>query len=185
MDYVYIPLGGNRRGNSRTMINLMIVFLLSGLWHGASWNFVIWGGLNGLFLIVFDRVFKFRQPSSGFKRVFASVFISVCWAVSLVFFRAQTFSDAISVFSNWGWSGADMLSSFGLASGELKFSFYLLALYMIFELCLEKWEDRIGGWFFARPLLVRWIVYAGLVLSVVYLGSYGAGTDNTFIYFQF
>ncbi|HRZ98942.1 MAG TPA: MBOAT family O-acyltransferase, partial [Paludibacter sp.] len=81
-DYVYFPLGGSRKGARRTAINVMIVFMLSGLWHGASWNFVIWGSLNGLFLIVFDKIFKLEKVS-GFKHVFASLFVVLSWAISL------------------------------------------------------------------------------------------------------
>lgn len=185
MDYVYIPLGGNRRGSRHTMINLMVVFLLSGLWHGASWNFVIWGAMNGLFLIIFDRVLQLKKPASGIKRMVAPLVITLSWAFSLIFFRAQTFADAVTVFANLGWEGADTLYQYGLSASELKFSFYLLVGYMIVELILEKWDESIDTWFYARPFILRWAVYLVLVLSIVYLGSYGSGTDNTFIYFQF
>lgn len=183
-DYVYFPLGGNRKGAFRTMINIMIVFLLSGLWHGASWNFVIWGAINGLFLIVFDRVFKLEQPGK-IKHLLAPWFVSIFWAVSLIFFRAQTFSDAIAVFQNWGFDHQDLIYNFGLKATELKFAFYLLIFNMLIEWMIEKRGAKISEWFYQSKAIVRWSVYLLIVLSIIYLGSYGAGTDNTFIYFQF
>lgn len=183
-DYVYFPLGGNRKGARRTVLNIMIVFLLSGLWHGASWNFVIWGGVNGLFLLVFDRIFHLEQRGN-IKKFLAPAFVFCCWAVSLIFFRSQTFADAIDVFRHLGFEGNDLLYNFGLKAPELKFAFFLLGAGMLFEWIVEKWGETLSQWFYKNPLIVRWSVYLAIVLSIIYLGSYGSGTDNTFIYFQF
>jgi alginate O-acetyltransferase complex protein AlgI len=96
-DYLYIPLGGNRRGVRRMYANLMITMLLGGLWHGASWNFVIWGGLHGLGLAVHKRfATRGRAPSNaarvlGWIATFA--FVSLCW----VFFRVETLSGAVFI----------------------------------------------------------------------------------------
>lgn len=113
-DYVYIPLGGNRSGARRTAINLFITFLLSGLWHGASWTFVIWGALHGIYIIlnhwIEPRWTRFRD--SGFAKRFPSLhnglsllstFGLVCFA--WIFFRASTLPDAFYIvthlFSGW------------------------------------------------------------------------------------
>ncbi len=183
-EYVYFPLGGNRKGKNRTMLNVMIVFLLSGLWHGASWNFVIWGGVNGLFLIVFDRIFKLEQPGN-LKKYIAPFFVFCSWALSLVFFRSQTFSDALSVFQNLGFGGKDLLYNFGLKAPELKFAFFLIIGSMLFEWIFEKRGEVLQQWFYKKTPIIRWTLYLIIVLSIIYLGSYGSGTDNTFIYFQF
>ena len=183
-DYIYIPLGGNRKGAGKTMTNLMIVFLLSGLWHGASWNFVIWGALNGLFLIVFDRLFRLKK-SSGFKRIFASVLVSVSWTLSLVFFRAQTFDDAMLVFQNIGFSNAEVLYNFGLNKMEFKFSVLLIIGMLLYELLAENTGEKLMDKFYASKPIVRWSLYLFLVISIIYLGSYGSANDNAFIYFQF
>ena len=74
-DYLYIPLGGNRRGLAIALLNTLIVFVVSGIWHGASWNFVIWGAVNGLALIVFDKWLKLK-PASFFQRLFSSLFVT-------------------------------------------------------------------------------------------------------------
>jgi len=93
-DYLYIPLGGNRNGRFKTYLNLFITMGLGGLWHGASWNFVIWGLLNGLFLCVFKtaRHFKITRFIPEFAAMFIT-FHAVC--LTRVFFRAKTFDDAI------------------------------------------------------------------------------------------
>ena len=183
-DYVYFPLGGSRRGARRTMINVMIVFLLSGLWHGASWNFVIWGGVNGLFLIIFDRIFKLEQPGK-IKKYLAPIFIFLSWAVSLVFFRSQTFADALSVFSNAGLSGSDALYNFGLKAAEFKFTFFVLAAFILYELLAEMKGEKLVMWFYSKPGFIRWSLYLLIVFTIIYLGAYGSSNDNTFIYFQF
>lgn len=183
-DYIYIPLGGNRRGEKRTMVNVMIVFLLSGLWHGASWNFVIWGALNGLFLVVFDRVFRFEK-SNGFKRIIVSIFVTVSWALSLVFFRAQSFGDAMLVFHNIGFSNTNVLYNFGLNSLEFKFSIMLISGTILYEILAETVGEKLLDKFYATSAAVRWSLYFVLVISIIYLGSYGSANDNAFIYFQF
>jgi len=183
-DYVYFPLGGSRVGYNRTIVNVMIVFLLSGLWHGASWNFVIWGAINGLFIIVLDRIFKLEK-STGFRRIFGSVLVVFCWTVSLIFFRAPNLHDAIYVFQNIGFSGLDAIYKYGLNSSELNFAFYLIIGMMLFELLTEKKGENLLQRFYASHFILRWSVYLALIFSIIYLGSYGSFNDNSFIYFQF
>lgn len=105
-DYLYISLGGNRGGAWRTYRNLLLTMLLGGLWHGASWNFVIWGALHGTWLLA-ERAWTARFPrgeqADGFVRATVStlaVFHGVC--VTWVFFRAETFADATAVLSRIG-----------------------------------------------------------------------------------
>lgn len=92
--YVYIPLGGNRKGTLRTYINVMIVFLASGFWHGASWNFVFWGVLHGIFVVItriFKKFFDSLHPALNWMITF--LFVNVAW----VFFRAETFTQATTL----------------------------------------------------------------------------------------
>lgn len=184
-DYIYIPLGGNRRGVNRKISNLLIVFFLSGLWHGASWNFVIWGLINGLFLVVLDPLLKLERPGGLVKRFTASLLVFAGWMLSLVFFRAQSFSDALLVFSSLGWENFDALYQFGLNSREFAFALYLLIGMMVYELIAERYGEGLLKRFFASPVYIRWGLYLALTLGIIYLGSYGAANDNSFIYFQF
>lgn len=183
-DYIYIPLGGNRKGLAKSIVYTVIVFFLSGLWHGASWNFVIWGLLNGIFLIVFDRLFKFGK-SKGFSRILSSIFVSLMWALSLIFFRAQGFDKAIEIFSNLGLVNFEGLYNFGLNAAEFKFVNYLIIGMLIYEIFAERQGEKLIVNFYNYHRAVRWSVYLALTLSILYLGSYGAAGDNTFIYFQF
>src|SRR5882672_8115549 len=98
-DYLYIPLGGNRKGEGRTYLNLMIVMLLGGLWHGASWNFVIWGGIHGGMLALERRLGK-THPLRRLPPALsvASTFVIVC--LSWVFFRAKTLGQALTFFGS-------------------------------------------------------------------------------------
>ena len=183
-DYLYFPLGGSRRGYNRTIVNIMIVFLLSGMWHGASWNFIIWGAINGVFIVVLDRIFKLEKQT-GFKRTLGSLLVFFCWSLSLVFFRAPTFHEAMYVFQNISFAGIDSIYNFGLNSSELKFAFFLIIGMMLFERMIEKKGENMAERFYASHFLLRWSVYLALVFSIIYFGSYGSFNDNSFIYFQF
>ena len=183
-DYVYIPLGGNRVAQMKLIRNVLIVFVLSGLWHGASWNFVIWGGLNGLFILVFDRFFS-NKDNNLLKKIFISFFVTTLWALSLVFFRAQTFGDSIMMFSNLFESNKDVLYNYGLNEMEFGFAIKLLLAYMVFEIIIEKY-DFLYQWFVNRNFVIRWAVYISMLVVILLFGSYGVGlNDNNFIYFQF
>ena len=102
--YVYIPLGGNRKGKVRTYVNIMIVFLASGLWHGASWNFVFWGAMHGVFVVItrlFKKFFDSLHPALNWFVTFT--FVNVAW----VFFRAETFTQATTLLRklvSWSFS---------------------------------------------------------------------------------
>ena len=183
-DYLYIPLGGNRRGLAIALLNTLIVFVVSGIWHGASWNFVIWGAVNGLALIVFDKWLKLK-PASFLQRLFSSLFVTSYWALSLIFFRAPTFRTAILMFSDLGFGNADALYSFGLPEPEFLFVIGILAGLMIIELMEERWKEKLESFFFNSFWLVRWIPYIAIVLGAIFFGIYGNGSDNNFIYFQF
>lgn len=183
-DYVYIPLGGSKNGPNKTMANIFVVFLLSGLWHGASWNFVLWGALNGLFLIIFDRFLTARNPGL-FKQISSGIFVSAMWALSLVFFRVHSFPDAITVLQNISFTWTDKLYTFGLKETEFKFTLFMLVFLMCYEFFMEKYKTLQES-FYNWSFMARWPVYIVLVLSIVLLGAYGAGmNDNSFIYFQF
>ena len=180
-DYVYISLGGNKVNKTKMFRNIFIVFLLSGLWHGASWNFVIWGALNGLFLLLFDTHINQRIKFKLLKHIF----IFTSWALSLVFFRAQTFNEAINVFSNINLSNTSNIYSMGLNNSEIHFTFWLLISYMAIEYINEK-KGNLINIITNQKMLIRFTFYLLLILSIIFLGAYGVGfNDTNFIYFQF
>ncbi|MDR2972057.1 MAG: MBOAT family protein [Bacteroidales bacterium] len=191
MDYVYIPLGGSRKGHARTILNILIVFAISGLWHGASWNFVIWGTLNALFLILLDPILTLNSKKLSIERekflphVFKSLIIFTAWAISLIFFRAKGFNAAMDGFMNLGFSHINEIINFGLNEAELKISFILLGILLLKEIIWEWKGEIIETGFYKIPGILRWIFYIVLVLSIVFFGQYGTGNEHSFIYFQF
>lgn len=183
-DYLYFPLGGNRKGKLRTYLNVIIVFTVSGLWHGASWNFVIWGFLNGVFLAVFDKTFHLN-PKNVLGKIGSCIFVTALWGLSLIFFRSGSFNDAMSMFGNLGFGNAAELYNYGFDKVEMKFTLYLLAGLMLIELFLKNRQEKMEDFFFNKFFPLRWAVYVVIVVATIYLGVYGIGNDNAFIYFQF
>ncbi|MAI23581.1 MAG: membrane-bound O-acyltransferase family protein [Crocinitomicaceae bacterium] len=184
-DYLYIPLGGNRRSKWHTWRNVMIVFLLSGLWHGASWNFVIWGLLNGVFLVVLDPLIiqPFRRLG-GAGRAVQAILVTLCWTLSLGFFRAQGWDGAIEVYRALA-GGNGAFTVLGMGEPEFQLLLWLLGGMMAIEWIQENWpsaSERLQS----SPVLVRWSIYYGLSMGIILLGSYGLNlADKQFIYFQF
>ncbi|MBI9069119.1 MAG: MBOAT family protein [Salinivirgaceae bacterium] len=183
-DYLYIPLGGNKVNQTKLYRNIIIVFVLSGLWHGASWNFVIWGLLNGLFVLLLDKfiILKKKTPAS---KIINSIVITSCWALSLIFFRAQTFNDALQMFGNLFKPSTLSLYDFGLAKQEFKIALWLVAVFIFYEILIEKNKDIFNS-LLSKHFIVRWSFYVAMVICILLIGSYGVGlNDSNFIYFQF
>jgi len=182
-DYVYISLGGNRRGRWRTYANLMTTMLLGGLWHGAGWNFVIWGGLHGLYLAVHRawtggarNVPKPAVPATalGWARHFASVVLTfhlVCLA--WVFFRARDLNAALAYLQALAHNfTTTQLSAQVLVYGAI-----------VFMLDFPAWYGDLEQPFTRRwPVAVRGIAYGLMVAMCFWIG---ADEATTFIYFQF
>lgn len=184
-DYLYIPLGGNRGGTTRTWLNIMVVFLLSGLWHGASWNFVLWGSLNGLFLIALDPlVIRPLRRLKAVGRVLQATVVTLCWTLSLGFFRALGWDGAIAVYSALGKSG-EAITVLGMSTAEFNLLLGLLGGMMAVEWIHEKWPE-IAKRLTQAHFIIRWSVYYALTVGIIFLGSYGLNiADAQFIYFQF
>jgi alginate O-acetyltransferase complex protein AlgI len=177
-DYLYIPLGGNRKGPTRTYVNLMTVMLLGGLWHGASWNFVIWGGIHGGMLGL-ERRLGARHPLTRLPAWLgvASTFLVVC--IAWVFFRAKTLGQAVQYLS----------SLFGLASTTAASDVVAGALYTpyhaaLFALCgLLVWGAP-NTWQLTQRLSLPRAAWALALLAAATLVMW-TQTTNPFLYFQF
>lgn len=183
-DYLYIPLGGSRVSKPNYYLNLMITFLASGLWHGANWTFVIWGGLHGFYQIVGDlksRVFKIKAPKF-FSVPMTFVLVVFAW----IFFRANNVNDAFYIVANLAsdienWTSADyvykLLNSLGLQMFEI-----LLAVICIIVLLAAELIDSICS-IEKFPFVLRFAYYLGITILIFALGVFGNGGE--FIYFQF
>jgi alginate O-acetyltransferase complex protein AlgI len=186
-DYVYIPLGGNRRGPTRKAMNLLITFLISGLWHGANWTFVLWGGLNGLYLVVSSRTKELRANLVRFlglddyPRLHRALQISVTFLLitfAWIFFRANSLADALYVVSH-------LFDNVLGVSRRGTFAFNGFLFFFILFMEYVHYVHRKGGMnnlFAGRPVMLRWSMYYALVLLTVVFGNYG---EQRFIYFQF
>ena len=195
-DYVYIPLGGNRVAPPRWYFNLFITFLLSGLWHGANWTFVIWGGLNGFYLIFslftqqaresFSRAIGLAsRPSLHAVISVAITFTLTC--IAWVFFRAHTLTDAMHVFSATLATPTlhqiipDAIRAEGISKFEVLYCFLLIAGLMTFEVISTR--INVARQFRLQPVWVRWPVYYATCMAIWLLGI--STEAKAFIYFQF
>ncbi|MEO0517162.1 MAG: MBOAT family O-acyltransferase [Cyanobacteria bacterium P01_A01_bin.116] len=181
-DYLYIPLGGSRKGNLRTLVNLMLTMLIGGLWHGAAWTFVFWGGLHGIYLIG-ERVLKKAvghfycwrmKPIQFLLAILTFLLTSISW----VFFRATSFNQAWMILGGMFFPSVDPdnfhLSSVRLATTGVIIG-AMIAIHWIFrEESLEKIVSRL-------PL---WLLSIGLASSMYFIATIH-GENRAFIYFQF
>ncbi|WP_273568324.1 MBOAT family O-acyltransferase [Maribacter halichondriae] len=179
-DYVYIPLGGNKVGKARHYFNLFVTFLVSGLWHGANWTFVIWGGLNGLYLIL-GRLFRFdskKIQNTNLRRFQAllkitTVFVLICF--SWIFFRANSLGDAILIIKRiFSATGSLFIADIGI------FLYSNLAIFMLLlKDLIDETNIRIP---LAQHKWFQFLVYASVVTIILTIGVFDGGQ---FIYFQF
>jgi D-alanyl-lipoteichoic acid acyltransferase DltB (MBOAT superfamily) len=191
-DYLYIPLGGNRVAPLKWGMIVLIVFLTSGLWHGASWTFVAWGALHGMYVICGALTRKFRANVAvlaglaRFPRVHAIEKVLVTdslVALAWVFFRANGVPDALYILSHmWRLTGFDSENLFqaGLPRFEMAFLPFALSLVFCGEYFRLHRPPRLRQAWSRRP--VRWLVYASGIYGVVFFGIF---QHIEFIYFQF
>ena len=199
-DYLYIPLGGNRKGKVRKYINIMIIFLVSGLWHGANWTYVVWGGLNGLYLVAEQVSEPLRCKVRDFFRVdvsrFSYRFFSGLWTFILVdfswmFFRAESFSQVFGMLrqikANFGFSRlfGYAIANWGLDSATLLALLIAFMLLFLVDTCRYK-GINLNAKVLSQGAPFRYVVYGGLLLMIMFFGIYGYEYAQTaFIYFQF
>lgn len=178
-EYVYIPLGGNRKGEKRTCVNLLLVFLLTGVWHGANYTFIVWGIFHGLFAVLEHiRIKKFLNKHNILSHIYCLVIVNFGW----VLFRADSIRYALRylarMFTPWYHSKEQImlwqycniktvciLCCAVVGAGILK--------KMVHEKTVEKWRDSVAEAIFC------------VVLFVLCLASIASNTYNPFIYFQF
>jgi D-alanyl-lipoteichoic acid acyltransferase DltB (MBOAT superfamily) len=188
-DYVYIPLGGNRVGKWHWYSNLLMTFMLSGLWHGASWTFVIWGMIHGMYMVVGAQTRGLRAKLAStlglqgdnvattcLKVVVTFSLVSFAW----IFFRANSLADALLLVGNLVPLSRETLDLYILRSGEINLCFVLLGILAFVELSQgpKTFAEMLSRqrWYF------RWATYYALVGSILFLGKYDG---QEFIYFQF
>jgi alginate O-acetyltransferase complex protein AlgI len=180
-DYLYFPLGGNRVSRYRWILNILMVFLVSGLWHGANWTFIIWGLLFGLFYI-FERILNgalnLQKVQSAYSIGHILLALKTFLLVTMfwVFFRSQSFDEAIAMFRMLGQNAPidPQLLLIPLST------WIFLLLFIASDVLL--YNKRFDGWVAGMPYLIRWGIYGVLLFGIIVF----AGVENfPFIYFQF
>ena len=180
-DYLYIPLGGNRKGRIRTDLNLMLTMLLGGLWHGASWTFVVWGGLHGLYLAI-ERILRERFATARWvhtlgARICLGLLTYFLVNVTWVFFRAGDFSSAkLMLLSMFGviQGGAQIVATLEIFKVLVVIAALVTTHWIHRSIALETAAERLPGW-------AHGLIWGGM-LTLILLAQ---GSDNAFIYFQF
>lgn len=199
-DYIYIPLGGNRKGTLRKYLNVMIVFLVSGLWHGAGASFLVWGGLNGLFQIIGtllrgqkSKLYSlFRISEEGplcvwWKRLWTFGWMTIAW----VFFRSSGISQALLVFRKLvaAWNPWILFDGTLYTLGLSQKSFCLLLGALLIMLAVELLHERdihLSAWFNRQHFAVKCLITYGMIFVILIFGIYGSAYDaQSFIYLQF
>ncbi len=191
-DYLYIPLGGNRVSKSRWYFNLLFVFLVSGLWHGANWTYVIWGAMHGGYLVLallfapFWKRFDLITGLVNWPTVKRWLNIVITFHLALaawVFFRANKVSDAFKVYERIAttrWHSADLLALYkDVHIGLFDVTVVLTAIFLLIDPTLDAWIKRERHW----PTGIKGhVAFASLAVAILIFGYFGS---TSFIYFQF
>jgi len=202
-DYLYISLGGNRVTIPRWYLNLFIVFIVSGLWHGASWTFVIWGALHGFFLVfalvtktsreklsVLAGLNKYPRLYNILQTLMTFMLVTFSW----IFFRANSLAEALYIIkhsvTDTGRNIQELILSIsgggavdlhlGLSKSQMLIGIGAIAVMEIIHLLQNRYQ--LSEWISARPAYIRWSIYYTVILSIIFLGVF---ENRQFIYFQF
>jgi D-alanyl-lipoteichoic acid acyltransferase DltB (MBOAT superfamily) len=200
-DYVYIPLGGNRKGKIRKYFNLFITFLVSGLWHGAAWHYVVWGVLHGFYRVFGEITGKAREKitdklgvsKSPFSFRFGKAFITcILVGIAWVFFRAPSIGVAFAYLKRmftrpdfWVLSD-ESLYNLGLDRREAAILFIALLALVAVSVIRHVKKEEIGVFLARQNLWFRWVIFLVLIACILLFGEYGTDFSSAkFIYFDF
>jgi D-alanyl-lipoteichoic acid acyltransferase DltB (MBOAT superfamily) len=180
-DYVYFPMGGNRTKVMRWILNIMVVFVVSGIWHGANWTFIIWGALYGITYLLektVNTLLKFEKNFASFSwgHIFLALKTFILVTFIWVFFRSQSFDEAMLIFRL-------LFENFGIESQTLQIpvsTWFFLGVFILSDIAL--YNKRFDTWTGSLPGIFRWGIYGFLTFAIIVF----AGVENfPFIYFQF
>ncbi len=196
-DYIYIPLGGNRKGKVRKYFNLICTFAVSGLWHGSRWKYIVWGLMHAVYQIIGDAIHKPKDAilekislskDSKARKIIDMIITSFLVMVAWIIFRADTLAEGFmmigAMFSNFNpWIFFDnSIFDFGLSQKD----FEILAVSVLILIAVSAVQEngiKIRDWFNRQSLIIRWIIYLCAIWSVWIFGTYGIGFDAAdFIY---
>lgn len=185
-DYVYIPLGGNRVSRFKRNRNLIVTFLVSGLWHGANWTFVLWGLLHGLCQVIENTINEKigKKEKKGGRRVLSILITFAIVSFAWMFFRANSISDALYILRNMFIPGSvsEAFARMSMSKFSILKTLMAIVALMVFDFFNQKIDilaqmSRIN-------IVLRWIIYISLTVLIIMLKIHN-GTTQEFIYFRF
>ena len=189
-DYLYIPLGGNRVSSLRNSFNLLVTFLVSGLWHGANWNFVVWGGLHGFAQVIEKRLTNGKKSRSGSLVWILKVLVVFCFCVfTWIFFTTQSMQDAVYIITHMfdGMLQNPMVyfaqGCSGIGLGKLPFVFLAGSIVILFVYDYVSLHHDVIEVISDLKIYIRWAIYVVFILWVII--NLPAVVATEFIYFQF
>lgn len=199
-DYLYIPLGGNRRGRFRKYVNLLITFGVSGLWHGADWSYVIWGLLNGIYQVIGGLLAPVKKKAAVFLEIKEDSFSHRCIRVvttfflvdlAWVFFRADTAFHALRIIkrmftakNHWVWFDGSLYEC-GLNQKNFTLMIWGILLLFVVDICKYR-GIKIREIVARQDYWAQFLTVIAAVFAILLFGMWGAGYDAAnFIYFQF
>lgn len=197
-EYLYFPLGGSRKGKIKKYRNLMIVFLTSGLWHGAGWNFIIWGFLHGFYQIAGMELKPLRDKlvnkfnikrGSLYHKIYQCTIVFILVDFAWIFFRANTFRDAVGiikgmfVFNPWVLFDGSLYT---LGLDQKDFSIAVISIFILIMVSLLRRNTNLVSLVNKQCTVLRWSFYFTCLYTILIFGVYGPGySAQQFIYFQF
>lgn len=195
-DYVYIPLGGSRCGKIRKSVNIMLTFAISGLWHGAGYKYVFWGGLHGIYQIIGELSLPIRekiiralnlQEHLQFRKRMQMIITFILVAVALIIFRADTLEIGLSMLKSMCstfniWILFDK-SVFNLGLSLEEIMVLLFAIGILYCVSRKQEAESMNQYLDNCHICVRWSIYIGIILAILVFGTYGMGyAASEFIY---
>jgi D-alanyl-lipoteichoic acid acyltransferase DltB (MBOAT superfamily) len=197
-DYLYFPLGGSRVSTIKKYRNIMIIFLVSGLWHGSGWTFVLWGALQGFYQIIgmelkpsrdyIMKKLKVHEDTLS-HRLFQCFIVFVLVDFSFIFFRANSFNDALYIIKNIfvynPWIFFDK-SIYTLGLDEKDFNLAIISIAILIIVDLLRSKPDLSQKLSEQSIVFRWSLYFGALFAILIFGVYGSGYNAIkFLYFQF
>ncbi len=197
-DYVYIPLGGSKKGNYRTYTNILIVFIVSGLWHGAAMTFIIWGAIHGIILIIEKliankktKIFEILNLSKNnlSNHIFFGLITFSIVCLAWIFFRSNSLPDAFiilnGIFTNFNISEIFLKETYLIGIKQNEFQILLLAIVVMCFIEIRHKKKSIITFLDHQSVIFRWGCYFISIMSIIIFGIYGPRNIQEFIYFQF
>ena len=174
-DYLYIPIGGSKVSKYRLLLNILITFIISGFWHGANWTFIIWGALNGIYLVIEKLVIK--KSNRNIINILTTFFL-ICF--SWIFFRANSLNDALYILKTIFYNPGTLY----VPTADIT-SIYYSIIVVLMLLTIEFKQEFFNNIFTLRKnkiTILRWLYYCVLIFIILYIGVFDS---SQFIYFQF